>query len=103
MVCRTLFLLPCNSLEIRYNLGYTPKMKTAISIPDPLFQAAEQAAQRLCISRSEFYGRAVAALLADLETCDVTAALNEVYQHEDSSLDRTLDRLQTASLPHEPW
>ena len=34
-------------------------MKTAISIPDALFQAAEDAAKRLAISRSELYVRAV--------------------------------------------
>ncbi|MEM6753148.1 MAG: ChpI protein, partial [Cyanobacteria bacterium P01_C01_bin.38] len=33
-------------------------MKTAISIPDPLFEAAEQFAKRLGLSRSELYAMA---------------------------------------------
>jgi len=35
-------------------------MKIAISIPDPIFQAAEGLAHRLGISRSELYAEALA-------------------------------------------
>ncbi|HEX9737109.1 MAG TPA: ChpI protein, partial [Thermoanaerobaculia bacterium] len=31
-------------------------MKTAISLPDPLFEAAEALAARLSMSRSQLYG-----------------------------------------------
>jgi len=34
-------------------------MKTAISLPDPVFRSAEQLAARLGISRSELYCRAI--------------------------------------------
>jgi metal-responsive CopG/Arc/MetJ family transcriptional regulator len=39
-------------------------MKTAVSIPDPLFEAADNLAGRLGISRSELYARALARELA---------------------------------------
>ena len=34
-------------------------MKTAISIPDEVFRSAERLAQRLGVSRSELYAKAV--------------------------------------------
>ena len=48
----------------RYNQGYTRGMKTAISIPDPVFRSAERLAARLGLSRSELYCRALKDLLA---------------------------------------
>ena len=38
-------------------------MKTAISIADDIFRAAEQVAKRKGFSRSELYARAVAAMV----------------------------------------
>ena len=34
-------------------------MKTAVTIPDPLFKAADKLAKRLGVSRSELYARAI--------------------------------------------
>ena len=42
-------------------------MKTAISIPDPLFGAAERLAKHLGISRSQLYQRALQAFLQEQE------------------------------------
>ena len=39
-------------------------MKTAISLPDDLFDSADELAQQLGVSRSELYARAVAEYLA---------------------------------------
>ncbi len=79
-------------------------MKTAISIPDNLFQAAERAAKRLGISRSELYQRAVASFLERQSDTLVTDALNQVYRAEQGGeLDPLLDRMQCASLPRENW
>jgi antitoxin MazE6 len=78
-------------------------MKTAISIPDPVFEAAERAARRLAITRSELYARAVEQFLKRLESQDVTAKLNAVYAEESSVLDPVLERLQAAALAVETW
>jgi metal-responsive CopG/Arc/MetJ family transcriptional regulator len=81
-----------------------PAMKTAISVPDDLFRAAERAAKRLGLSRSELYQRAVAAFLERQGDALVTDALNEIYHSEQSSaLDPVLERMQLLSLPREDW
>jgi len=80
-------------------------MKTAISIPDELFTAAEDAAERLGVSRSELYRRALREFLAEHDVAAVTEALDAVYsdQPESSQLDPGLAQLQAASLPREEW
>lgn len=78
-------------------------MKTAISIPDRVFQAAEEAAERLSVSRSELYTRAVEAFLEAHPAVDVTARLDEVYADEPSGLDPAVAEMQRLSLPDDPW
>lgn len=51
-------------------------MKTAVSIPDEVFHAADEAAERLGMSRSQFYARALQQLLSELGADPVTSALN---------------------------
>ena len=62
-------------------------MKTAVSIPDPLFAAADELAQRLGISRSELYARALARELASESEDSIIARLDAVYADIDSALD----------------
>jgi metal-responsive CopG/Arc/MetJ family transcriptional regulator len=78
-------------------------MKTAISIPDPLFHAAERAAKRQKVSRSHFYARAVEAYLKRQEAKGVREALDAVYATEDSSLDPVVARMQSLSVGPEEW
>lgn len=78
-------------------------MKTAISIPDDLFKAAEDLAHELQVSRSQLYARAVAELIARLGADDVTRRLDEFYSRAGSRLDPVLGRLQEDSLPSEDW
>ncbi len=79
-------------------------MKTAISIPDELFRAGEKAAERLGMSRSELYRRALREFLAQHEQAAITEALDAVYTTEESStLDPVLGQLQAASLEPKDW
>jgi hypothetical protein len=80
-------------------------MKTAISIPDALFEAAEKLAEKLGVTRSELYQRAVARLLADQAGESVTEALNQIYGSEQESgrLDPALQGMQSASLGEDDW
>lgn len=87
----------------RYNHGYTEVVKTAISIPDEVFQAAEELAERLGVSRSELYATAVAQFVAALRSRGVTERLNEVYARESPSLDLALERAQAEVLASEEW
>ena len=53
-------------------------MKTAVSIPDDLFQRADELASQLGKSRSELYREALIDYLARRDPMAVTAALNEL-------------------------
>jgi hypothetical protein len=78
-------------------------MKTAVSIPDPVFEAAEGVARRLGLSRSALYARAIDAFVQAHRGEGVTAALDAVYATEASTVDPVLDRLQLAALRAERW
>ena len=79
-------------------------MKTAISIPDPIFQSAEALAKKLRTSRSDVYARAVALFVQQHSEQDVTARLNAVYASEDNRLDKPLAHMQAATLKrHSTW
>jgi len=78
-------------------------MKTAISIPDTVFEAAEKLAQRVGVSRSQLYTKAVKEFLKAHQHDSVTKKLNEVYAEESSCLDRVDHNLQYSSLPKDEW
>lgn len=80
---------------------YCWEMKTAVSIPDPLFRAADRLAKSLGISRSELYARALETLV-DLESdASITARLDEIYSVEESRLDPGLTRAQSRATAQE--
>jgi metal-responsive CopG/Arc/MetJ family transcriptional regulator len=78
-------------------------MKTAISLPDDLFESADELAERLGVSRSELYAEAVAEYLAKHRNEDVTARLNEVYADEASGVDPAVRSAQARSLGSSEW
>ena len=79
-------------------------MKTAISIPDDLFVAADRVAKTLGLSRSEFYQRAIAKYLESHGDSAVTAELDTIYNAEDSGrVDPVLDAIQWGSIVPEEW
>jgi metal-responsive CopG/Arc/MetJ family transcriptional regulator len=78
-------------------------VKTAVSIPDPVFQAAERLAKRLGIPRSQLYSRAIERYVSETQERDVTTLLNQVYAEDQEGLDAALAALQWASIPREHW
>jgi len=78
-------------------------MKVAVSIPDDLFESAEDLAKRLGLSRSRLYATAVTEFLAKHRGRKVTERLNAVYAAEDSRLDEAARKAQARSLSTEPW
>lgn len=79
------------------------EVKTAISIPDPVFEAAEDLAERLGVSRSRLYTEAIERFVADHRCVEVTERLDAIYSDESARVDPHLQVLQTALLDVEDW
>ena len=58
--------------------GYTLGMKTAVSIPDDVFQKAERLARRMKKSQSELFSNALAEYVARHAPDHVTEAMDQV-------------------------
>ena len=78
-------------------------MKTAISLPDSVFEEAESLAQQLGVSRSELYTKALETYLQKYNRERIESRLNEVYSQESSQLDSALAKMQFLSLPSDNW
>ncbi len=78
-------------------------MKTAISIPDEVFEAADKLAGRLGMSRSELYREAVSDFIRRRQRNNVTEKLNEIYDKEPSDLDSIARAIQYGSLDKGNW
>lgn len=78
-------------------------MKTAVSVPDPVFASADALAKRLGISRSQLYSTALAEYVAKFQASRVTERLDAVYGKEDSRLDPRLARAQRRVLKKSKW
>lgn len=78
-------------------------MKTAISLPDSVFEEAEAVAAKLGLSRSELYTKALKAYLRKYNRNRILNKLNQVYSEESSKLDPLLARMQFLSLSPEDW
>ncbi|MGF1571175.1 MAG: hypothetical protein ACFCVD_24385 [Nodosilinea sp.] len=78
-------------------------MKTAISLPDSVFEQAEALAQQLGLSRSELYTKALQTYLKRYNRAQILLKLNQVYSRESSALDPVMAKMQFMSLPHEEW
>ncbi|MEH2424391.1 MAG: hypothetical protein V7K48_26825 [Nostoc sp.] len=78
-------------------------MKTAISLPDSIFEEAEALARQLWVSRSELYTKTLKAYLRKYNRNQILNQLNRVYSEESSEVDPILARLQFMSLPCEDW
>ena len=78
-------------------------MKTEISVPNSIYEAAERLAAALGMSLSEFYVAALAAYVATYQNGDVTKRLDEVYAKEQSTMDPEMVAIQIASIGEEKW
>jgi predicted transcriptional regulator len=94
-----------SELAVRYNRGYTENMKTAISIPDAIFEEAERLAELRGLSRSELYANAVSAYVNRERFMGIREKLDAVYGQnaDDSAVDPALANAQARSLPKEKW
>ncbi|MGC9367893.1 MAG: ChpI protein [bacterium] len=78
-------------------------MKTAIYIPDPLFELAEKVANKLGLSRSKLFSLALEEFIEKHNWEEVTKELDQIYSQQDSKLDPLVSDLQYLSLSEESW
>lgn len=78
-------------------------MKTAISIPDEIFRAADQYAKNHGFSRSKLYTEAVAQFLEQHPSGLITKQLDEIYSAEPARLNETISTMQFSSIKKEEW
>jgi len=84
-------------------VGYTIGMKTAISVPDDVFESAERLARRERRSRSEIYSTAVREYVARHAPDEITDALDKVIADVGSSPEPFVARAGTRMLELSDW
>lgn len=78
-------------------------MKIAISVPDPLFSAAEHLAEQMHVSRSQLYAQALAEYLEKRQETVVRERLNAVYGAVSEGVEPAMQKSQLKVLDHEAW
>jgi metal-responsive CopG/Arc/MetJ family transcriptional regulator len=78
-------------------------MKTAISIPQGVFETAEKYAAEKGMSRSKLYTKAIQAYLDNLKAEEITRQLNESIGDDDTRLDPQIRKAQARSLKLKKW
>ena len=82
-------------------------MKTAISIPDRLFAAAEKTAKKLGIPRSQLFAKAVEEFITNHNPSGVTARIDSLLENQNVSIDPHLAAMQLSTIlkdtPGESW
>ena len=78
-------------------------MKTAVSVPDPVFQSAERLARLLKKSRSQLYSEALAEYVARRAPDGVTEAYDRIADEIDTRQDPSLARASHRALKRTEW
>jgi hypothetical protein len=83
--------------------GYTRGMKTAVSIPDEVFEEAERLASELQTSRSQLYSRALQEFVARHAPDRLTEAMNRVVDEVGAEVDEFSRRAARRVLEKVEW
>jgi hypothetical protein len=83
--------------------GYTIGMKTAVSIPDQVFEQAERLARRTRKSRSHVFSSALREYVARHSPDDVTEAMDRVCDQLGEQSDPFVARAARQTLEHSEW
>jgi len=84
-------------------LGYTKGMKTAVSIPDDVFQGAERLARRTRKSRSQVFSDALREYVARHAADEVTEAMDRVCGEVQPAQDEFVSRAAARVLEKVEW
>lgn len=83
--------------------GYTPGMKTAVSIPDELFAEADRLAHEQRKSRSRLYADALREYVARHAPEEVTRRLDDVIAEVGGEIDGWVDDAARRTLGRVDW
>lgn len=78
-------------------------MKTAVSLPDDVFQQAERLARRAKKSRSQLYGEALREYIARHAGDEVTAAMDRVLDDVEAERDPFVREAARRALKRAEW
>jgi predicted transcriptional regulator len=78
-------------------------MKTAVSIPDDVFQDAERLATRLRTSRSQLYARALAEFVARHDDDRITSLMDQAVREAGGETDTFVQAAARQSLERVEW
>lgn len=78
-------------------------MKTAISVPNDVFELSERLAKKLKVSRSKIFAMGVKKLGEEYDDDDIIARINAVCEEVDTSLDPFWKEIQSRTLPKDKW
>ena len=87
----------------RWLIGYTSGMKTAVSIPDDVFEDAERLASRLHTSRSQLYARALAEFVARHDDDEVTSRMDQAVREAGGEAGGFVQAAAQHSLKRVEW
>jgi hypothetical protein len=78
-------------------------MKTAISVPNDVFELSERLAKKLKVSRSKIFAMGVKKLAEEHDEDDIIARINAVCDEIDTSLDPAIKAYQSRMIKREEW
>ncbi len=90
-------------LRVDSQLGYTNGMKTAVSIPDAIFERAELFARSAKRSRSQLFSDALAEYLARHSGDEITDAMNRVIDATGNAVDPFTSAASQRALARVEW
>lgn len=94
---------PREVLDSLFQAGYTPGMKTAVSVPDDVFAKAERLARRMKKSRSELFSNALSEYIARHAPDHVTEAMNQVCVEIGGETDPFVAAASRRTLERTEW
>ena len=83
--------------------GYTPGMKTAVSIPDDIFAQAERLARRAKKSRSQLFSDALREYITRHSPDEVTEAMNRAIEEVGAEMDPFVAAASKRALERVEW
>lgn len=78
-------------------------MKTAISVPNDIFELSEKLAKKLKVSRSQIFAMGVKKLGEEFDEEEIISSINRVCEKVDTSLDPAIRDYQKRTFKREKW